>query len=98
MLQLTTNELDTLPSETKVYDGVGRLYVLLCVVETLVRANRHYSFVQTSPADVKSRNERQAEDLKREKVDLEKRLHYLETTAKNSQAHIDQMLKSGGRS
>lgn len=28
---------------------------------------------------------------------LERRLHYLETTAKNSRDHIEQMLKSGGR-
>jgi hypothetical protein len=27
---------------------------------------------------------------------LGKRLHYLETTAKNSQEHIDQMLRRGG--
>lgn len=28
---------------------------------------------------------------------LEKRLHYLETTAKNSQEHIEKMLQGGAR-
>lgn len=53
--------------------------------------------MQTKPEDVKAKNAKQTRTLADEKADLEKKLHYLETTAKNSQAHIEQMLKSGGK-
>ena len=80
LLQLTMNEMSSLPSTTPVYEGIGRF------------------FVQTNTAEVKEKLTTQSQDLKNETSSLEKKLHYLETTAKNSQAHIDQMLKSGGRS
>ena len=41
-----------------------------------------------------------ATQMKEMETDIEglgKRLHYLETTAKNSQEHIEKMLKGGGQ-
>ena len=35
--------------------------------------------------------------LKKDITDLEKKLHYQETTFKNSREHIDKILQSGGR-
>ena len=35
--------------------------------------------------------------LKKDIADLEKRLHYLETTFKNSREHIDKILQTGQR-
>ncbi|KAL9055334.1 MAG: hypothetical protein Q9162_003641 [Coniocarpon cinnabarinum] len=55
-------------------------------------------FVQTNTTEVKENIDKQSGELKTDISNLEKRLHYLETTAKNSQAHIEQMLKSGGKS
>lgn len=52
----------------------------------------------TSTGTVKDRLGSQSKDNKTEISNLEKKLHYLETTAKNSQDHINQMLKSGGKS
>lgn len=40
----------------------------------------------------------QIKDLEAEVDTLSKRLHYLETTAKNSQEHIEKMLKGAGGS
>jgi dihydroceramidase len=40
----------------------------------------------------------QMKDMQTEVESLGKRLHYLETTAKNSQEHIDKMLKGAGQS
>jgi hypothetical protein len=39
----------------------------------------------------------QMKDMETEVETLGKRLHYLETTAKNSQDHIEKMLKGGGK-
>lgn len=35
--------------------------------------------------------------LKKDIAELEKRLHYQETTFKNSRQHIEKILQSGGR-
>jgi septal ring factor EnvC (AmiA/AmiB activator) len=40
----------------------------------------------------------QIKEVETEVDALGKRLHYLETTAKNSQEHIEKMLKGGGQS
>ena len=37
-------------------------------------------------------------ELKSDISNLTKKLHYLETTQKNSREHIDKIMKSGGRS
>jgi hypothetical protein len=40
----------------------------------------------------------QMKEMETDMENLGKRLHYLETTAKNSQEHIERMLKGGGQS
>lgn len=54
-------------------------------------------FVLSPITDLKARLETQSTELKGDAANLEKKLHYLETTAKNSREHIDQLLRSGGR-
>lgn len=56
-----------------------------------------HRFVLGSTTDMKSKLVAQNTELKSDVSDLEKKLHYLETTAKNSREHIDQLLRSGGR-
>ena len=52
-----------------------------------------------TPADeVKKRLVSESAEHKSDISNLEKKLHYLETTAKNSQEHIEQMLGRAGRS
>ncbi|KAF2145467.1 uncharacterized protein K452DRAFT_264515 [Aplosporella prunicola CBS 121167] len=75
MLQLTTSEVDALPPDTKVYEGVGKMFVF-------------------SPRDdVKQRLAAEGEELKGDTVNLEKKLHYLETTYKNSRDNLEQLFK-----
>ena len=47
-------------------------------------------------SDLNTKLEKQMKTLETDVEGLGKRLHYLETTAKNSQDHIDQMLRRGG--
>ncbi|KAI9670656.1 MAG: hypothetical protein M1831_005876 [Alyxoria varia] len=79
MLELTSKELGSLPTETNVYEGVGKM------------------FVQGSTKDMNDKLSTQKTQTKTEIDNLNKKLHYLETTAKNSQDHINQMLRSGGK-
>jgi len=46
---------------------------------------------------MKTKLDAQSTDLDSDVSDLKKKLHYLETTAKNSREHIDQIIRSGGR-
>lgn len=46
--------------------------------------------------DVKTRQAKEAEDVKKAIADLEKKLHYLETTYKNSREHMEALFKRGG--
>ncbi|KAI1915812.1 hypothetical protein LOZ61_001484 [Ophidiomyces ophidiicola] len=48
--------------------------------------------------DVKKRLSDEQKGLKTDLANLEKRLHYLETTFKNSRAQMEQIFRSGGRS
>ena len=50
----------------------------------------------TSTGEVKNRQAKEAEDIKKELANLDKKQHYLETTFKNSQDHMEQILKRGG--
>lgn len=59
-------------------------------------ANTGYRFVLTSTEDVKVRQAKQATDIKAELANLDKKLHYLETTYKNSQQHMEALFKRGG--
>lgn len=47
--------------------------------------------------DTKEKLSSQSKEIKSDISDLEKKLHYLETTSKNSREHIEQLLRSGGR-
>ena len=48
-------------------------------------------------ADVEKRLSSETAELKSDISNLNKKLHYLETTHKNSRDHIEQIFKSGGR-
>ncbi|KAI9839926.1 MAG: hypothetical protein M1819_000118, partial [Sarea resinae] len=79
LLQLTSGEVATLPKDTSVYEGVGKM------------------FVSSPIADVNQRLSSESEELKSDINNLDKKLHYLETTHKNSRDHIEQIFKSSGR-
>lgn len=53
-------------------------------------------FVLTTTEDVKKRQAKEAEDVKQELANLDKKLNYLEQTYKNSTEHMEQILKRGG--
>ena len=55
-------------------------------------------FVYSPMANVQKRLSSETAELKSDISNLNKKLHYLETTHKNSREHIDQIFKSGGRS
>ncbi|KAJ6017641.1 hypothetical protein N7451_001020 [Penicillium sp. IBT 35674x] len=79
MQQLTSKELSELPSETRIYEGVGKM------------------FVNVPMNTVNKRLTRESSESSAEITNLEKKLHYHETTLKNSRENFDQILKSGGR-
>ncbi|MCJ1297242.1 hypothetical protein MMC08_000028 [Hypocenomyce scalaris] len=54
-------------------------------------------FVFSPMADVEKRLSSETTELKSDISNLDKKLHYLETTHKNSREHIEQIFKSGGR-
>lgn len=53
-------------------------------------------FVLTTTDGIKQRQVKEAEDIKTEMANLEKKMHYLDTTFKNSQEHLQQILQRGG--
>ncbi|WEW55736.1 hypothetical protein PRK78_001169 [Emydomyces testavorans] len=55
-------------------------------------------FVATPIENVNKRLSNEQKELKADLTNLEKRLHYLETTFKNSRGQIEQIFRSGGRS
>ena len=63
---------------------------------TITTNHRNYRFVSTSIPDVKTRQSSEASEVKAEIANLEKKLHYLETTYKNSQQHMEALFKRGG--
>ncbi|KAL8655500.1 MAG: hypothetical protein Q9226_003027 [Calogaya cf. arnoldii] len=79
MLELTSTEVKQLPSDTKVYEGIGKMFMFAPI-----------NNVQTRLAS-------ETAQLKSDISSLDKKLHYLETTHKNSREHIDQIFKSTGR-
>lgn len=112
MLQLTSNEVASLPSDTKVYEGVGKMQVSLCPRKRLPLSailfhssscemgshiNSVDRFVFSPIAEVDQRLTKETSALKSDVENLGKKLQYLETTHKNSREHIDQIFKSGGR-
>ncbi|KAK5120546.1 hypothetical protein LTR85_006202 [Meristemomyces frigidus] len=53
-------------------------------------------FVATTIPDIKAMHAKEGEDCKKELANLDKKLHYLETTYKNSNDHMEAILKRGG--
>ncbi|CAF9926719.1 MAG: hypothetical protein ALECFALPRED_003513 [Alectoria fallacina] len=80
MLELTSNEVKQLSKDTKVYQGVGKMFV----------------FSPTS--DVEKRLSSETAELKSDISNLNKKLHYLETTHKNSRESFEKLIQPGGRS
>ena len=97
MLELTSSEVSGLNNDTKVYQGVGKMSVVLCQVE-IGGANRSRRFVFSPIDEVDERLSSETAELKSDISNLKKKLHYLETTQKNSREHIEKIMRSGGRS
>ncbi|OHW98739.1 prefoldin subunit 1 [Colletotrichum incanum] len=76
MVRLTMDEVSTLPANSCVYEGVGKM------------------FVSMPTPQLTQKLEGQIKEKEGEVEKLSQKLHYLETTYKNSRQHIDQMLKS----
>jgi prefoldin subunit 1 len=57
----------------------------------------HVRFVETSRAGVEASNTKQINELNSEVSTLQKKLNYHITTHENSQKHIEQYLKAGGK-
>lgn len=56
-----------------------------------------FRFVFSPTSDVEKRLSSETAELKSDVSNLNKKLHYLETTHKNSREHIEKMIQSGGR-
>ncbi len=54
-------------------------------------------FVFSPMDEVQKRLSSETAELKSDISNLNKKLHYLETTHKNSREHIDKIMKSGGK-
>jgi prefoldin subunit 1 len=93
--QLTYNELKSLSKDTKVYEGVGKMYA------TYLSINRSTDcvarFVAVPVTTLNRRLESESTTLNKDITDLEKKLHYQETTFKNSRQHIEKILQNGAR-
>ena len=57
----------------------------------------HSRFVYSPKTAVEKRLSSETTELKCDITNMNKKLHYLETTHKNSREHIDQIFRSGGR-
>lgn len=75
------------------YLRLGILYSEMCCVIVSADDRR---FLLTPPQELKDRLQAQEKRLKEDADNLGKKLHYLETTAKNSREHIEQLLRHGG--
>jgi prefoldin subunit 1 len=53
-------------------------------------------FVFTSTEDVKERQSKETVDVDKEMENLNKKLHYLETTYKNANQHLEQIFSRTG--
>lgn len=63
----------------------------------LVEADKNAArFVATPVSTVDKRLSTESAALKKDITDLEKKLHYLETTFKNSREHINRILQTSG--
>lgn len=98
MLELTSTEVNHLSENTKVYEGVGKMYLPLLPPSRLsAELILLIRFMFAPIHGVQKRLESETTELKSDISNLNKKLHYLETTHKNSREHIDQIFKSSGR-
>ncbi|KAK4230706.1 ceramidase-domain-containing protein [Podospora fimiseda] len=98
LAQLTRSELSSLPPDTPVYEGVGKMCVFTLQSGTSIcnlLLTLSLRFVGLPAPELQDKLGTQIKDIETETEALGKRLHYLETTAKNSQEHIEKMLKGG---
>ena len=95
ILELSSKELSSLPKETSVYDGVGKMLVTCVFLCSTALVDRSYRFVLTSTQEVKERQTKESVGVDKEMENLNKKLHYLETTYTNAQRHLDQIFKGG---
>ena len=65
--------------------------------QSLCTNSHSFRFVFSPTSDVEQRLSSETEELKSDISNLNKKLHYLETTHKNSREHIEKMMQSGGR-
>ncbi|OCT44551.1 putative prefoldin subunit 1 [Cladophialophora carrionii] len=84
--QLTSNELKSLSKDTNVYEGVGKI--------TETSSSR---FVAVPMTALNERLATESAALQKDIADLDKKLHYQETTFKNSRQHIEKILQTGAR-
>ncbi|MCJ1360423.1 MAG: hypothetical protein MMC33_010428 [Icmadophila ericetorum] len=75
LLELTSKELESLPANTNVYEGVGRM------------------FINHPQDEVAKQLVNETKELQGDIGNLNKKLHYLETTHKNSREHIEQIFR-----
>lgn len=66
----------------------------MCTVRLIIFITR---FVSTPVSGLQEKLDHQSKDMQTDLESLNKRLHYLETTAKNSQEHIEKMLQGAGQ-
>ncbi|KAI7787066.1 prefoldin subunit 1 [Diaporthe eres] len=86
LAQLTSTEISSLAPGTPLYEGVGKIGI----------NDASIRFVSIPAPELKDKLESQTKQVDTDIDGLSKRLHYLETTAKNSQEHIEAMLRRGG--
>ena len=106
MLELTSTEIQQLDDDTKLYEGVGKMCVVVLINITSDRNDYSYKYAECecrfvfSPSkDVQKRLSSNVAEIKSDIGSLNKKLHYLETTHKNSREHIEKIIgSSGGKS
>ncbi|KAH0556805.1 hypothetical protein GP486_005404 [Trichoglossum hirsutum] len=98
LLQLTSSEVGSLPEGTKIYEGVGKMYVKPpSAASRPCRLTWPDRFIYSRTADVGKRLASEVGELKADIANLEKKLHYLETTHRNSRDHMEQIFRTGGK-
>ncbi|KAI6779087.1 uncharacterized protein J7T54_007542 [Emericellopsis cladophorae] len=85
LIKLTLGEVSSLPDDTVIYEGVGK-------ITTLPDADEQ-RFASLPVDSLREKLDVQGKDIEGEVEKLNKRLLYLETTQKNSREHIEQMLR-----
>lgn len=105
MAQLTRSEVDALPPNTAIYEGVGKMFAtppppprgVMCVLFFSVRlANpSRPRFVSLPVSELKDKLDGQIKESQKDYEGLGKKLSSLEITQKNSQEHISRILRGG---